>query len=256
MKIMKGIMYVVALFAVLLSVAWVGLQNSWFGDLMLKSRPSQFAYESLKSNDQVDVSNNQGWYVFTPKNTKPTTGLIFMPCALCAPEAFAPPIRDIAAEGYLAVITPMPSNFAIWGYNTANDVKAAYPEIKTWILSGHSMGGGSVALYIRDNPGGVDGMLFWDSFTNANYPITDETLPTRVIYGTSHHNGADRDVQFNDSKQYMPKVTEYVAIEGGDHFGFGYFNTEDLEGRMTATIPVEKQTELAIKHTLDFLKQF
>jgi len=256
MKIMKGIVYVVAVIAVLLSVAWVGLQNSWFGDLMLKSRPSQLAYDSLNSNDKVSVTNNQGWFVFTPKNTEATTGLIFMPCALCAPEAFAPLIRDIAAEGYLSVIVPMPSNFAIWGYNKANDVKAAYPEIKKWVLAGHSMGGGSTALYILDNPGGVDGLLFWDSFTNGNYPIPNETLPTRVIYGTSHHNNPDRTIQFNNSKQYMPKSAEYIAIEGGDHFGFGFFNTADLEGRMTATIPVEKQAKLVVKHTLDFLQTF
>ena len=79
------------------------------------------------------------------------------------PSAYAPVLRQIAEEGYLVVITPMPLNLAIFNTGAADSVIESYPEITTWILAGHSLGGASAGIYANTNPAIIDGLALWDS---------------------------------------------------------------------------------------------
>jgi hypothetical protein len=77
-------------------------------------QPMPEALAALQSDAQVEVSEPNGWYVFTPTDTKPTTGLIFYSGGKVDPRAYAPQMHAIADQGYLTVITPMPLYLAIF----------------------------------------------------------------------------------------------------------------------------------------------
>ena len=70
------------------------------------------ALSALESTESVTVRQDK-FIVFEPdKKTK--IGLIFYPGGLVEPSAYAPVLHQIAEEGVLVVIAPMPFNLAIF----------------------------------------------------------------------------------------------------------------------------------------------
>ena len=254
MKILKFLGAVVVLFIVACGIGYLGLVNSWYGDFTLKYRANDYALSGLQNSDMVRYEEDR-WITFTPKESTPQTAFIFYPCAGCDYRAAAPMLRDIAEAGFLTIVTPVPSNYAILGSGIANDIVAAHPEIKNWVLAGHSMGGGGVAMFLRDFPGVMAGAVYWDSYTNETYSINHVDIPVRAIYGDTHHN-PERPVIFENAKQFFPPDTEYVPIKGGDHFGFGFYMDEDIACCSTGTISKQDQAAQVVESTIDFLKRF
>ncbi|HZW83554.1 MAG TPA: alpha/beta hydrolase, partial [Candidatus Deferrimicrobium sp.] len=65
----------------------------------------------------------------------------------------------MAAQGYLTVIAPMLLNLAVFSENAANDVIASYPQVNSWAIGGHSLGGTIAAQFCYDNPGKIKGLV-------------------------------------------------------------------------------------------------
>ena len=120
------------------------------------------ALSALESTDRVTITQDK-WIVFEP-DQETDTGLIFYPGGLVEPTAYAPILRKIAEEGVLVIITPMPLNLGILNTGAASEVIDAYPQITTWILAGHSLGGASAAIFAENNPEKIDAIALWDSY--------------------------------------------------------------------------------------------
>ena len=129
------------------------------------------------------AQTERGWYVFEPEG-EPSAGFVFYPGGLVDPAAYVPLMQQLSDGGVLAVIVPMPLNLAVFGIARADDVIAAYPDIDTWIIGGHSLGGAMAAEYVKNNPDAVDGMAFLASYPSNSTDLT--ALPAAVvsIYGT------------------------------------------------------------------------
>jgi len=180
-------------------------------------QPMPEALAALQSDAQVQVTETNGWYVFTPTAAKPTTGLIFYPGGKVDARAYAPQMHAIAQQGYLTVITPMPLYLAVFGINKADDVLKAFPDIQHWGIAGHSLGGSMAAQYISTSTK-VQGLAFW-----ASYPAIDlSKLPIKAvsIYGTL--DGVAKPDNVLAGAKSLPANTPFVAIEGGTHSGFGW----------------------------------
>jgi pimeloyl-ACP methyl ester carboxylesterase len=143
---------------------------------------------------------------------------------------------------------PVRLNLAFFDVNAADRAIAAFPEVKHWIVGGHSLGGVAAATYAarKDN---VDGVVFW-----AAYP-GDETLKKTdlkimSIYGTLDMSGAER---FKSSRDDLPADAEFVVIEGGNHSQFGHYGLQP--GDHPATITPFEQQRQAARATVQFLKE-
>jgi pimeloyl-ACP methyl ester carboxylesterase len=77
---------------------------------------------------------------------------------LVEPTAYAPILYKIAEKGVLVVITPMPLSLAIFNTGAANAVIDTYPQISTWILAGHSLGGASAAIFAENCPNRIEAL--------------------------------------------------------------------------------------------------
>src|SRR5512138_1342156 len=120
------------------------------------ARPMSEAVAALQSSPQVIVTNSES-ITFTPAISKPTTGFIIYPGGRVDYRAYAPAAHQIAEMGYLVVIVPMPFNLAVFDPDAAQAVITAHPEIKNWVVGGHSLGGTMAANYASNNPDTVDG---------------------------------------------------------------------------------------------------
>ena len=72
------------------------------------------ALNSLKSTEEVSVTNTLDAIYFTPIHKSPETGIIFYPGGYVDPEAYAPLFHSLAESGVLTVILKVPLNLAFF----------------------------------------------------------------------------------------------------------------------------------------------
>ena len=205
------------------------------------------AMSALESTDRVTVTQDR-WIVFEP-DQETDTGLIFYPGGLVEPTAYAPILHQIAEEGVLVVITPMPLNLAIINTGAANAVIDAYPQITTWIIAGHSLGGASAAIFTANNPDSLDAIALWDSYPPDSADLSDNNLSAISIFGTT--NNFPNTDNFNAKKHLLPSDTEFTPIEGANHAQFGDYGPQ--KGDVAASISLAEQHEQVAEIMLDFI---
>ena len=190
-----------------------------------------------------------GWLVFEPSGT-PVAGFVFYPGGLVEAAAYAPLMQRLADGGVLAVITPMPLELAVFGIGRAAAVLDAFPEVGTWVIGGHSLGGSMAAEFVKGNPTSVDGIAFLASFPAASTDLS--ALPIRAVstYGTA--NGQTGPEGFEASMARLPPGSELVVIEGGNHAGFGHYGPQAGDG--AATIDREEQQRQTAETLLAFVR--
>jgi len=190
------------------------------------------------------------WLSFALAGQAPSTGLILYPGARVDPRAYAVAARMIAASGYRVVIVPMPLNLAVLGASRADDVIAAYPEVTRWAIGGHSLGGAMAALYADEYPNAISGLLLWAAYPAGSNDLSNRDLPVVSIYGT--RDGLATPEQIDASRALLPPRTEFIAIEGGNHAGFGRYGPQ--QGDLRAEIDIDEQQRQIVAGTLDLLK--
>ncbi len=205
------------------------------------------ALSALESTDSVTITQDK-WIVFTPV-TETDTGLIFYPGGLVEPTAYAPILHQIAENGVLVIIIPMPLNLAILNTGAANAVIDAYPYISTWILAGHSLGGASAAIFAENNPTRIDAIALWDSYPPNSADLSDNTISVISIFGTTNY--FPNTENFNDKKPLLPANTIFIGIEGANHAQFGDYGPQ--KGDVVASMSLAEQHEQVADIMLEFI---
>lgn len=208
------------------------------------------AIDAMQSGEQVTVTQ-ETYLVFSPVDETSTLGFILYPGAKVPPEAYAPLASAIAGEGYLVVIVPMPLNFAIFNITAADGVIAQFPDIQTWAIGGHSLGGAMAAWYAHDNPDKFSGLVLWASYPDSSRSLADYDLKVVSIYGEL--DGLATPETVLNSQSFLPKDTTFVEIVGGNHANFGWYG--DQSGDNSATISRESQTDQIVNATVKLLKK-
>jgi dienelactone hydrolase len=192
------------------------------------------------------VQLEDGQLVFQPSS--PTDrGLIYYPGGLVDPEAYAVTAQGIADAGYLVVIPKMPLNLAFMGINRANGIRADYPEIESWVIGGHSLGGAMAAEYAKNNDENLDGLIMFASYP-ANYEdFVDFPIPILTIIG-SRDPGAPKQEEFYEAISDSARI---FVIEGGNHRQYADYRFQNNDG--IASISAAEQQEQIIAVTVKFL---
>lgn len=211
--------------------------------------PMPEALTALESGADVTVTTDP-WLTFTPAEAT-TTGFIFYPGGRVEPRAYAPSARAIAEEGYLVVIVPMPLNLAVLAPNRAQAVIDAHPEIETWAVGGHSLGGAMAARFADAYPDQVEGLVLWAAYPAEGNSLADQhSLAIASIYATE--DGLATLEKIEASRPLLPPQTQWVEIAGGNHAQFGWYGPQGGDG--SADISRETQQDLVIEATLELLR--
>ena len=209
----------------------------------------QTAAAALEPSDTVTVSQGE-WIVFAPEE-ETDTGLVFYPGGLVAPEAYAPVLRQLAEQGVLVVLTPMPLNLAIFNTGAADAVIEANPEISNWVLAGHSLGGAAASIYANQQSGKLDGLALWDSYPPDSADLSGSGLAVLSIYGTT--DGVPNTDGFDSKRHLLPADAVFVPIEGASHAQFGDYGPQ--KGDVTPSIRAAEQHDLVTAAMLAFIDQ-
>ena len=87
----------------------------------------------------------------------------------------------------------------------------------------------------------------------ASYPSGDElkNLDIDVISVFGDEDGVVNQENLTESKDNLPKDTEFIEIDGGNHSQFGDYGLQ--KGDNKATIDEEKQMNLTADYTVELL---
>jgi hypothetical protein len=203
--------------------------------------PMPEAIAALEPDQKVQVTTDP-WLVFKPLEAPATTGLIFYPGGRVDPRSYAPLARNLAEPGYLTVIVPMPLNLAVTSPGKATEVMAAFPEIQTWGIAGHSLGGAMGVNFIKNHPGKAQGLALLAAYPAENDDLSNQELPVLSIFATQ--DGLSTREKIDASRALLPTDTEFAAIDGGNHAQFGWYG--DQPGDNPATITRQEQQEQTI----------
>lgn len=201
---------------------------------------------ALVSDTGVTVET-EPWLSFIPEDAA-DTGFIFYPGGRVPAQAYAPPMRAIAEAGYLSVVPSMPFGLAVLAPDTADDIIAAHPEIESWVIGGHSLGGAMAAQY-ADGTDEIDGLALWAAYPPGGNDLSDQSIEVTSIYATE--DGLTSLDEIGTSRAQLPPDTTLVEIDGGNHAGFGWYGEQDGDG--AATIDREEQQAQVVDATLELL---
>jgi len=211
--------------------------------------PLPEAVTAAWSDDLVTVTDTP-WLTFTPQQDWQETGFIFYPGGRIDPRGYSTLMRAIAEQGYLVVVPTMPINMAIFDSNIADEIIAAHPEVKHWVIGGHSVGGTAAAMYAAAHPAKIAGMAIWSSYSADSSDLSSLNIPVILMYGGNETGVTDESV--GARKQLLPPGTKYIKIAGGDHHQFGSYllTTEDN----LATVSREEQHAQILAAMLELLQ--
>lgn len=203
-------------------------------------RADEGAIAVFAPSESIKVTSlDNGCVVFEPQDA--TVGLIFYPGGKVEHNAYQPLMAALARKGILCVLVEMPFNLAVFDINAADGVQEAYPQIDSWYIGGHSLGGSMAAAYLSDHADEYEGLILLGSYSTADLSKTE--LDVISIYG-SDDKVLNRE-KYDENKANLPGDYIEVEIDGGCHAYFGMYGPQDGDG--TPTVTREEQTAITAK---------
>jgi|AntRauTorckE6833_2_1112554.scaffolds.fasta_scaffold01911_4 dienelactone hydrolase len=224
--------------------------------MLSEMQATGFEDSVLESDSQVEVKFTPDHILFSPRTNQDSIGVLFYPGALVEPEAYAPFAKDLAEEGYTVLIQPIPFRLAFTAgleqkaYDKTIHTFSIHPEIKKWVISGHSKGGSMATKFAFKNPELIAGMLLLGTSHPRELDLSSLSIPITKVSATEDGLASPEEI-----KQFAPNLpdhTNFVMIEGANHSQFGYYGFQFGAG--TATISRDKQQTQLLIASLDMLE--
>lgn len=193
--------------------------------------------EALSVLGQDGVVDEGKDIALVPDGEAPDCAVVFYPGAKVQAEAYLPILDQLRDEGIACFLVRMPLNLAFFGIDSANSVMDAHPDIGTWYVAGHSLGGSMASVYASGNADHIAGLILMGSYVYGNYPPSNAL----TIYGSLNES-------VEDNIAYTDNV---VKIEGGNHAQFGNYGPQD--GDAEATISAEEQQRQTVDAVIEFV---
>ena len=205
------------------------------------SHETDAARAALESTAQVAVAQEADWIAFGDSDSE--VGFVFYPGGKVAAEAYAPLMHRLADAGVFCAIAKVPFNLAFFKTDAANAVIQAYPQVKTWYVGGHSLGGVAACQWAADNASQIAGIVLLGSYTSVD--LTGSGLRLLSLSG-SNDQVMNRE-NYAESQALLPTDAKEVVIQGGNHAQFGDYGAQEGDGEPAITAQdQQKQTVDAI----------
>ncbi len=202
---------------------------------------------ALKSESLKVEELTKGTIAFVPE--EPIAGLIFYPGGKVEHTAYAPLLEMCAERGILCVLVKMPFNLAVFDMKAADGIQEKYPEIHSWYIGGHSLGGAMAASYLADHTEQFDGLVLLAAYSTKDLSASD--LKVLCAYGTE-----DRVMKRNNYEKYkknLPEDFTTLIIDGGNHGNFGDYGFQKGDGM--ATLSAEEQWALTADEIQELIEK-
>ncbi len=207
--------------------------------------PSETALNVIKS-EEIKYNKTSAYHMFESKEGTSDVGYILYPGGFVSPLSYSTFCEEIVKSNNTCVIAIMPLNLAIFGINNAQKIIDDYPNITSWYIGGHSLGGPMVSRFVQSYNGDkIKGIFYLASYTDID--LSNKNINCVSIIG-SEDNILDREV-YEKSKNNFPNDCKEVVIHGGNHSQFGSYGLQKNDN--TSKISNEKQIEDSVLEILN-----
>lgn len=179
--------------------------------------------ETAKTDASFTYTETLDGVVLQPKSGT-GDGLVFLPGAHVAPEAYAAKLSGLAEAGVTVVIARPILNYAILDYRPLSTFEDLAPNVDRWFVGGHSLGGVRACLYAAD--GRVAGLALFGSYCSNDLSSTG----LAVVTISSSKDGLSTPAKIADAKHLLPQDAAFVEIPGANHAQFGDYGGQPGDG--------------------------
>jgi hypothetical protein len=189
------------------------------------------ALTAMASDASVTVEESATAIVLRPADAPTGRGLLYQPGARVDARAYAAMLRPLAEAGVTVVIPKQPLGIAFLATGALDSARAAHPEVASWVVGGHSLGGTVAASTAESDASGtapVTGLLL-----HASYPASDMsgTLDVGVLSVSGSEDGLATPTDIESSVADLPPGADFVTIDGGVHAFFGDYGPQPGDGQ-------------------------
>jgi hypothetical protein len=187
---------------------------------------TQPAIAAMAGTSGVRVTDAATTITIAPETGSPTRGFVFQPGARVDPRAYVPLLTEVSRSGVLVVIVKQPFDIGFLAINAPASAIAAHPEVTSWAVGGHSLGGVAASSYAGSHTDTVRGLVLW-----ASYPIgslAQSGLRVASVSGSADALATPADIEA--SRANLPGDTAYTVVEGGVHAFFGDYGEQPGDG--------------------------
>ncbi len=203
----------------------------------------------------VKIKRNFGYMEYgEPDRAK--IGFLFYPGGKVGLNAYGELLTRIASKGIFCVVAGMPVNLAVLNPNAADKYikkyQEEYPNIETWFIGGHSLGGTIACKHAINRPGVYKGVVFLAAHPDKDDDMNETDLSALSIYGSI--DGVLNLKRYKENYHNFPK-NKYreVVIEGGNHGNFGTYGFQN--GDRTSLVDRIHQIDITAKAIYEFIQK-
>ena len=204
------------------------------------------AAQAVLDNPAVTVTDTPDSVVLAPTEDASGAGLVFIPGARVDPYAYLATLAGtVETTGMTVVITKPTLNLAFFDQRPLETFTADAPDVTTWFVGGHSLGGVRACMMANDNLGDeqVAGLVLFGSYCAS---AVDDDLAVLSISGSE--DGLSTPATIEDAADLLPANSTFVQIDGANHASFGAYGAQPGDGVSTIS-PAE--AEQAITEAVD-----
>jgi pimeloyl-ACP methyl ester carboxylesterase len=179
--------------------------------------------QAVRDDPAIVLDDSGASIVMRPAAGASDIGLVFIPGAKVDPLAYAATLSGLVADDGLTVVITRPTlNLAFFDLRPLSAFTDAAPEVTTWLIGGHSLGGVKACQLAPD----ASGLVLFASYC-AN-DLAASALPVLSIAGSE--DGLSTPQKIADARHLLPADAQLVEIDGAAHSSFGAYGAQPGDG--------------------------
>ena len=213
--------------------------------------PEAAARACLDCPDGMEIRQERFGLALIPRGESPPqpVGVIFYPGGRVHHLSYLPVLQRLVDLGYPVFLVQMPCYMAVFDYRRAGKVMVMHPEVRQWVIGGHSLGGAMAAHYAIRQPEGFRGVFLWGAYPSERDDLCGLGLAVQVICADC--DGVTTREKVARVRAQLPADARWRVIEGGNHAQFGAYGAEKKD--RPAALPAEAQWDLIAEEMGAFL---
>lgn len=180
---------------------------------------------AVRADPGIRLVDDPAALVLAPAAGGSTTGLVFVPGAKVTADAYAAKLAGLVDAGITVVITKPTLGLAFFDLRPLDAFTSLAPDIDTWMVGGHSLGGVRACQLAAD----ADALVLFASYCATGLASAD--LPVLSIAGAE--DGLSTPAKIDAARALLPADAELVEIPGASHASFGDYGPQAGDGDPT-----------------------
>ncbi|MFH8250703.1 alpha/beta hydrolase [Microbacterium sp. B2969] len=182
---------------------------------------------AVKADDRIVITDDEAGILMQPAEGASDVGLVFIPGGKVDAWAYASKLSGVVADDHITVVITKPwLNLAFFDLRPLGSFTALAPDIKTWMVGGHSLGGVRSCMLASQ----AKALVLFGSYCSSDLSGWTD-YPVLSIGGSE--DGLSTPEKIADARHLLPEDAELVEIDGASHSSFGDYGLQDGDGTPT-----------------------